>query len=195
MDSLRPPKVSSGTWHQDVSNISFNSMDQTFQHIPQMLTWIEIWELWRLRQHLEPFVIFLNPCLNNFALWRGIYSWRKQPLPSGDTVALPWCTWSAERVAVGTLTVLPLHNPICSNLRNTVCSDTYHGQHWIFSATCVTVCPLWDPARWATLHSTGIPMSLGAHDRVAGSSVVLLWTTFYSYWPMHPVNTQQDLLF
>jgi len=35
------------------------------QHIPQMLNWIEIWGIRRPSQHLELFIMFLKPFLNN----------------------------------------------------------------------------------------------------------------------------------
>lgn len=49
------------------------------------LSWIEIWKIWRPRQHLEPFVMFLKLFLKHFCSVH--YPAEKKPLKG--------CTWSA----------------------------------------------------------------------------------------------------
>jgi len=44
------------------------------RHIPHMLNWIEIWGIFRPGKHLEFFIIFLKPLLNNVCSVAGVLS-------------------------------------------------------------------------------------------------------------------------
>ncbi|XP_076829761.1 polyhomeotic-like protein 3 isoform X2 [Brachyhypopomus gauderio] len=44
---------------------SVSSQPGSSQHIPQMLDSFEIWGIWRVRQHLKHFVVFLQPFRNS----------------------------------------------------------------------------------------------------------------------------------
>lgn len=53
-------------------------------NIPRMLVWIENWGIWKPRQHLELFVVFLKPLLNHF----NVLSQWKRSLPFENTMEL-----------------------------------------------------------------------------------------------------------
>lgn len=58
------------------------------QLIQQVLTWIQIWEIWRPSQHLKRVVVLLKSFLKHFAL---------RQAASGNTVSMRRCAWSATR--------------------------------------------------------------------------------------------------
>ena len=75
MDSTRPLKVCCGILHQDVDIRSLSpvscKMGPPWIRLvcpahPQMLDWIEIWEIWRPIQQLKLVVVLLKPFLNHF---------------------------------------------------------------------------------------------------------------------------------
>jgi len=53
---------------------SSHELNLLVQHIPQMLNWIKIWGIWKPGQHLELFIMFLKPSLNNVCNCRVYYS-------------------------------------------------------------------------------------------------------------------------
>lgn len=71
MDSSRPLKVRCGIWHKAVTSRSFKScklgggasmdLDLFFQHIPQMLNYIEIWKIWEAKSTPQTIFEFIRP--------------------------------------------------------------------------------------------------------------------------------------
>ncbi len=51
--------------------------------------------IWRPRQHPELFVMFLKPFLNKLCSVAGCIILLKEAIPSGNTIAIEECTWSA----------------------------------------------------------------------------------------------------
>jgi len=59
MDTVRKGPLVDTQWKHN------QTLWQLVHHIPQMLNWIEILVIWRPEQHLELFIMFLKPFLNN----------------------------------------------------------------------------------------------------------------------------------
>lgn len=63
--SVCPVVFSTKMFAADPESCNLHESDSKVQHIPQMLNQIEIWAIWRTRQHLQLLAMFLKQILNN----------------------------------------------------------------------------------------------------------------------------------
>ena len=178
MDSTRPLKVCCGIWHQDVSSRSFMSCklrggalhgsDLFVQHIPQMLSWIDIWGIWRPIQHPKLVVMLLKPFQYQFC-----FVARHIILLKEATAIREYCFHERVHMVRVTCHLLPL---LCGPVLMLTCLLLAFSRGEQGSAFAPYM------HQWA----------LAAHDPVTGLLLFRPWTAFDRYSPLQTGNVSQE---